>query len=331
MGRRARPWLTWLVGAAILAAVVLVAMHVSEQRDFARLAWRAEPRWFAAALGLQAATYLCQSEVLQTVLRAVRAPLGVWETCKLTVARLFVDQALPFAGLSGTIVTLKALERRGVSQPVAVAGVVIDTASCHGAYALGLAAAMAIAALRLEGSRPLVLTAIPFLLFAAGISAGAVALAGRQVAGRVVEWLARLRPLRAGLELLAQSDTRLARSPRLLARATAWQVAVVLLDAATIWTLIHAVGAHAPPAGVFAAYVVSTMLRLVSVVPGGLGIFEGAQVLSLGLIGVDLPVALSATLLFRGLSFWLPMLPGLWFARRYARQTFPPNAPASTL
>lgn len=29
-----------------------------------------------------------------------------------------------------------------------------------------------------------------------------------------------------------------------------------------------------------------------------------------------IPVALAATLLFRGLSFWLPMPPGLWLARR---------------
>jgi len=34
------------------------------------------------------------------------------------------------------------------------------------------------------------------------------------------------------------------------------------------------------------------------------------------MIGVPLPVALSATLLFRGLSFWLPMLPGVWCSRR---------------
>jgi Mg2+-importing ATPase len=32
--------------------------------------------------------------------------------------------------------------------------------------------------------------------------------------------------------------------------------------------------------------------------------------------GVDLAAALSATLLFRGLSFWLPMLPGSWFSHR---------------
>ncbi|HKQ12645.1 MAG TPA: magnesium-translocating P-type ATPase, partial [Steroidobacteraceae bacterium] len=31
---------------------------------------------------------------------------------------------------------------------------------------------------------------------------------------------------------------------------------------------------------------------------------------------ISLPVALSATLLFRGLSFWLPMIPGMWLSRR---------------
>ena len=35
------------------------------------------------------------------------------------------------------------------------------------------------------------------------------------------------------------------------------------------------------------------------------------------MMGVALPIALSATLLFRGMSFWLPLIPGLWFSRRY--------------
>jgi uncharacterized membrane protein YbhN (UPF0104 family) len=34
------------------------------------------------------------------------------------------------------------------------------------------------------------------------------------------------------------------------------------------------------------------------------------------LMGVRVPVALAATLLFRGVSFWLPMIPGLWISRR---------------
>jgi hypothetical protein len=36
----------------------------------------------------------------------------------------------------------------------------------------------------------------------------------------------------------------------------------------------------------------------------------------LTLTGTPLEAALTATLLLRGLTFWLPMVPGLWIARR---------------
>ena len=34
------------------------------------------------------------------------------------------------------------------------------------------------------------------------------------------------------------------------------------------------------------------------------------------MIGVATAIALAAALLFRGLRFWLPMLPGVWIWRR---------------
>jgi hypothetical protein len=44
--------------------------------------------------------------------------------------------------------------------------------------------------------------------------------------------------------------------------------------------------------------------------------FEATSVLMLRMVGIDVAVALSATLLFRELSFWLPMLPGYWCSHR---------------
>jgi uncharacterized membrane protein YbhN (UPF0104 family) len=53
-------------------------------------------------------------------------------------------------------------------------------------------------------------------------------------------------------------------------------------------------------------------------VPGGLGTFEGTCVALLHLHGVALESALAATLLLRGATFWLPMIPGFALARREA-------------
>jgi Mg2+-importing ATPase len=133
-----------------------------------------------------------------------------------------------------------------------------------------------------------------------------------------------------GLRMIEQADRRLSRRPLLLARASVCQAAVVLLDVATMWALIAAVGARAAPAGVFASFMMSTLLRLAGALPGGLGTFDAASVLTLRLMGVPLPVALSATLLFRGVAFWLPLAPGLWFARRYVVTTRATGGSAST-
>ena len=96
----------------------------------------------------------------------------------------------------------------------------------------------------------------------------------------------------------------------------AWQTAIFLLDAATIWVLIRSLGATASAGAVFASFMISSVFRTVGIVPGGLGIFEATSVLTLNMMGVAIPIGLAATLLFRGLSFWLPMLPGLWITRR---------------
>lgn len=90
---------------------------------------------------------------------------------------------------------------------------------------------------------------------------------------------------------------------------------ILRLDAVTIWVLILSLGEVASPTGVFASFIVSTLRSTISIVPGGLGIFEAASVVTLKFAAVPLTVALAANLLFRAPSSWLPMLPGLIFAR----------------
>jgi P-type Mg2+ transporter len=62
----------------------------------------------------------------------------------------------------------------------------------------------------------------------------------------------------------------------------------------------------------------------VSFIPGGLGTFEAAAVLMLKIDGIPVAVGLSTALLFRGLTFFLPMAPGLWFSRRINRSASSP-------
>jgi uncharacterized protein (TIRG00374 family) len=102
-----------------------------------------------------------------------------------------------------------------------------------------------------------------------------------------------------------------------LAEVTVLRIAVFLLDAATLYVLLGALGASVEPAVALASLVTATAVASrIGLVPGGLGTFEGTCVALLHAHGVGLESALAGTVLPRGFTFWLPMVPGLWLARR---------------
>jgi Mg2+-importing ATPase len=97
--------------------------------------------------------------------------------------------------------------------------------------------------------------------------------------------------------------------------ASLYQFITFLLDGLTLWSLIRSVGADADISYVFASFMIANLVRTISFIPGGLGTFDGAVLLMLKAGGVGVAAALSAALLFRGLTFFVPMIPGLWFSR----------------
>jgi len=323
---RSAGWISWLLGGALLAAVVVAAIHYADQQAFVRLLQHAHPAWLAAAVLLQAATYLAQGGIWRRVATACGYPLPRRTSFELSLAKLFTDQALPSAGLSSAILVNKALEQRGLPSPTVKAAVLVNMVSYHLAYGIALLAALAVGIGRGQGTMAVAVTAVLFLAVCLGLSAAVVVLAGQPHPG-LASALGRSRVATKALEFLAGADRGLVRNPWLLAETVAFQVSIFLLDAATVWVLILSLGERASILGVFASFMIANLVRTAGIVPGGLGTFEATSVLTLKLAGVDLAVALSATLLFRGLSFWLPMLPGYWFSRRAVAPAGAPGVP----
>ena len=308
-------WLTWLLGAAMFATVVGVALQFTDVESFTRLLTEAEPLWLVGALALQALTYMAQGQVFRVVLKAGAQPLSLWEAGKLSVMKLFVDQALPSSGISGAFAVVASFVRLGFAKPLVLASLVLDLSGYFLAYALSVGVALTVVIVQGHAT-PVVMTAC--LVFVAASLIMAVVtprLAGNphlavHIPGQRFAIVAR------SVSLLTGADSRLVRSHGLLWRITLLELAIILLDSATLWVLVRALGVSAPPLGLFAGFMLASVLRSIGIVPGGLGAFEAAAVVTLHWVGVNIAVALSATLLFRGLTFWIPMLPGLWLAHR---------------
>jgi uncharacterized membrane protein YbhN (UPF0104 family) len=319
--------LGWLTGALLLGAVVLVATHQAEERALARLLSEAQPRWLLVAALLQVLTYGCAAAVWQRALAFRGDATRLLPLVPLGLAKLFTDQALPSAGVSGTLLVVRGLERRGVPRPAAVAAMLTGLVAYYFGYLL--ATLLALAVLWRHGELGLV-----FLLPAAAVGLIAVALPlamlalRRQAVRRPPGWLERWPGMGDVTASLREAPAASLFAPRVLAETVLLQLAIFVLDALTLGATLRAVASPVVPSLVFASFVVASLVSTLAWVPGGIGTFEGTCVALLHLHGVPVEAALAATLLLRGFSFWLPMVPGFALARREVG-TAPPRGARS--
>lgn len=82
-------------------------------------------------------------------------------------------------------------------------------------------------------------------------------------------------------------------------------------DAATLFFFFAGTGVVMHPGALLAGYALPQLVGSVSFLPGGLGIVEGGMTGLFVAMHVPAPTAVLAVLVYRGLSFWAPMLLGL--------------------
>jgi uncharacterized protein (TIRG00374 family) len=106
-----------------------------------------------------------------------------------------------------------------------------------------------------------------------------------------------------------------------------WRQALLLttgrlgFDFGCLLGALRATGAHPQPSLVLLAYAAADIIALIPLTPGGLGIVEAGLASLLVLAGVPSSSAFVATLAYRLVSYWLPVLAGgpayLMFRHRY--------------
>jgi glycosyltransferase 2 family protein len=320
----------WLPGLLLLGGLIAVVLHLGELQRFGELVAQAHPLWLLAGCGLQAATYVCAGGVWYLALDRSGSHRPLAAMVPLSLAKLFTDQAVPLGGISGTILVVHALTRRGIPSRVAMAALLVGLVSYYGAYLAAVLAAIAVLAIQYTVNAAIIAAAAVFSLIAVGVPAF-VLLVVRHAGTRLDKYVARIPGAKLLLNTIADAPADLLRDPALVGGTMLLQLAVFLLDAATLAVVLAAIGSdgtHLP--GVFASFMIASVAATVGPTPLGLGTFESVCVATLVLVGVRLEAALAATLLLRGLTLWLPMLPGLWIARRELRQDHDAHSPISS-
>jgi len=294
--------------------LIFTLVHLSEARRFAALAEHAEPGWVILALVLQLATYACAGAIWRPVAASAGYRLRLLQLARLAIEKLSVDQLMPTGGMSGNLVIARAMRRQGLPGSVVTEALMIDVLAYYAAYAAVTGIAFLVLWAHHEVAPFVLVLVVVFCFLLAAVPA---------IAWWVIEhrdWkpgprFARIQIVGDLFRALEGVSPDRIRSPRLLTIATALHFAIFMLDAGTLWTLLQATGTFVHPLTAFVALVVGSLAGTISFLPGGLGSFEAGCTASLALLGVPVEAALTGTLFLRGLTLWLPLVPGIVLAR----------------
>lgn len=92
---------------------------------------------------------------------------------------------------------------------------------------------------------------------------------------------------------------QIARERKILRRPLVWALIINITEVATAYLAYLALGQAVNPGAVILAYSVASFAGLVSILPGGIGVYETLMTATLASAGVSKALALSATLIYR--------------------------------
>jgi uncharacterized protein (TIRG00374 family) len=242
-----------------------------------------------------------------------------WEMTRMALELNFVNHIIPSGGAAGFSYLGWVLNRHGVSAGRATMAQIVRFSISFIAFLVLLAIAVIILTLDHHISSVIImisagLTGIAIiaaflLLFVIGNSIRLKKFSGwltrfvngfmtRVTRGKKTQTL-KLEIIEDFFEELHQDYISIKREKRILIRPFLWAVVMNLADVALIAISFMALGYFVNPAILFVAFGVSSVASIVSVTPGGAGVYEAIMIAFLASAGVPADVAIAGTLLAR--------------------------------
>ncbi len=278
------------------------------------------PYWMLLALAFGVGMFAGYVAMFRGIfLRAGAARIDWKASYQITMAGLAASRIFAAGGAGGLVLTAWALRKAGLARRVVADKTLTFLILTYFPYM----AALIVCGLGLRlglfnGEAPFGLTVVPaivaVILTALGTSAVLVPtdlqrrLDGwASSGGHLARWAQRLANLPASASAGMRDALQHIRHPD---PALAGAILFWAFQVAVLWASFRAFG-DAPPLAVLTQAFFVGMFGNLLPMPGGVGGVEGGMIAALAGFGVDAGQAVVAVLLFRAVTFWLPMIPGV--------------------
>ncbi len=209
-----------------------------------------------------------------------------------------VNALLPVAQVGGDAARARLLATQGAPGPVAAASMVADLGM--GAASQVVFTAIGAIAFSVHGSLAGLSRGIVVVCVVLAAGAGALVVVARVGVGRILRRLSMLRALHAHAESVDRALADILARRADLSLAFALHLLGWFAQVFETWLILRLIGAAVSVAGALAIESLALAARsAVFVVPGGVGVQEGALMLLAAPFGIDAPMALSLGLIKR--------------------------------
>lgn len=319
-------------GRLVFLALTLIALYVlgpSLLKVFS--AWpkllRIAPEWFVVMFGVEIASFICIWGLQRIALRT-SSWFGV-ATAQL--AGNAVSRVVPGGAAAGGAVQFGMLVQDGVEAAQVGAGLTV--ASLISTATLLTLPLLSVPAVLLGRPVPSGLAQAAWLggvVFVVAFGLGWMLLVNDHAilaVGRTIEWITNHTVRRHGTPKSGTPERLLSERNKVSEdlqeqwwKALLFALGNWLFDYLALLAALTAVGSHPRPTLVLLAYVASMILGMIPITPGGLGFVEAGLTALLALAGVHAADAVTATLAYRLVSYWLPLPTGGVAALLHARR-----------
>lgn len=300
-GLRVRAGWLWVLALGI--GCLLLVVQAPSLADAVGALAAVDPAWVLAGTGLVILRFAAAAVSLQA---AVTTNVGFRASFVVQLACSFVGRVTP-EGVGWVVVTQRYLERLGVARAHALAAIALKIAA-SGVTRVAIIAVVALLVgatglvhVEVPAAHPLLLVLVPVTLVGVVIAAVALRRHAATISGHAV----------AAAAAAVDGLRDIAREPLRLAALLVSTAGLTILSVLVLAVSAVAFGADVLLIEVFVVYLASSAVSALSPTPGNLGAAELAFTAGLVAVGVPPAIALAAVLLYRLLTFWLPVLPGL--------------------
>lgn len=305
------------------AAFIFVVCYFSVIRKDIKLIEEVNVFWLIASITAQLLTYLFSALIYYRLLKIFQPAMQitVWQLCQASVIALFANQVVPLAGISGNVFFYNFLKHEKYPVQNIFTVVIVELLTFYIAIELMILTALAAGFFFYKTSLLFTIILVAgffvYILFACGI-----ALLGKKETvialcrklskikwlGKYVEKLKKF--VSENSSNLQNSLTFVIQYKKEVASLCILQVCIFLCDGFTIYALFHGLGVTISFIAIFVALILTKIISLLPVSPGALIVYESSLTFFFTKLGAPLGTAVIVTLLFRLMSFWLPIPAG---------------------